>query len=265
MSSLSQLQHLFGFGKGGFVEDPWIKIVLKGKENAKVYESAKFNKRKPVTFEILQLIGHQIMSSNWPVYDQTLYWTLSLVLFWGSFRMGELLPTKVTAFDSCTDLTWNDIVFKQDGSIVIRIKSPKTGSFPGQFIDLFPCEHDLAYCPVYYLKKLKLMSAQLNLFSKDFSPFTLRDRTVLTANQFISSIKALIAPLKILGPTDVITGHSFRFGIPSTLAAFCDPDLKSDVSIWGRWTSEAFQSYIKLVSDQKRCIFNRISRFLFNN
>ena len=81
LSSLSQLQHLFGFGKGGFVEDPWIKIVLKGKENAKVYESVKFNKRKPVTFEILQLIGHQIMSSNWPVYDQTLYWTLSLVLF----------------------------------------------------------------------------------------------------------------------------------------------------------------------------------------
>jgi hypothetical protein len=48
------------------------------------------------------------------------------------------------------------------------------------------------------------------------------------------------------------------------LAALWDPELSSDVSIWGRWTSSAYHSYIKLVADQKRKIFERISRYLFN-
>jgi hypothetical protein len=56
-------------------------------------------------------------------------WSLSLIAFWGSFRMGELLTSSQTQFDDCTNLTWNDISFKQDGSAVIRIKSPKNAVF----------------------------------------------------------------------------------------------------------------------------------------
>jgi hypothetical protein len=264
LSALSQLQSLTRFGKGDFVSDSWIKILLKGKENAKVYEFAKFNKRKPVTFEILQLIGHQTMSSDWSEYTKTMIWALTLTAFWGSFRMGELLTSSQTHFDDCTNLTWNDVSFKQDGSVVVRIKSPKNAVFPGQFVDLFPCSQDIAYCPIFYLKKLKISQAKLGIHSPSFSPFLLQDGSLLASGQFVCIISDLLKPLNILSETDVITGHSFRFGIPSTLAALRDPELSSDVSIWGRWTSSAYHSYIKLVADQKRKIFERISRYLFN-
>jgi hypothetical protein len=264
LSALSQLQSLTGLGKGEFVSDSWIKILLKGKENAKVYEFAKVSKRKPVTFEILQLIGHQIMSSNWPEYTKNMIWSLSLVAFWGSFRIGELLTSSQNQFDNCTNLTWNDILFKQDGSVVIRIKSPKNAIFPGHFVDLFPCSQDIAYCPIYYLKNLKLSQAKLGIHLQSFSPFILQDGSLFASNQFIHVISDLLEPLGVLNETDVITGHSFRFGIPSTLAALRDPELSSDVSIWGRWTSSAYQSYVKLVTDQKRKIFERISHYLFN-
>ncbi len=76
-------------------------------------------------------------------------------------------------------------------------------------------------------------------------------------------ISDLLEPLNVLGPNDSITGHSFRFGIPSTLTLIDDPELDSDVQIWGRWTSEAFRSYMKLVTDQKKRIFDKISNYLF--
>ncbi len=102
-----------------------------------------------MTFEILKLIGHQIMSSDWSEYTKTMVWALSLIAFWGSFRIGELLTSSQAQFDDCTNLTWSDISFKQDGSIVIRIKSPKNAIFPGQFVNLFPCSQDIAYCPIF--------------------------------------------------------------------------------------------------------------------
>jgi len=86
LSCLSQL-----IENSEFLHDHWIKSFLKGAENAKFYELVKFSKRKPVTFDILTLIGHQIMSSQWSEFHKTLFWTISLLLFWGSFRAGELL------------------------------------------------------------------------------------------------------------------------------------------------------------------------------
>jgi hypothetical protein len=114
------------------------------------------------------------------------------------------------------------------------------------------------------LKKLKLSQAKLGIHSQSFSPFILQDGSLFASNQFVHVISDLLKPLDVLNETDVITGHSFRFGIPSTLAALRDPELSSDVSIWGRWTSSAYQSYVKLVTDQKRKIFERISHYLFN-
>jgi len=88
LCALSQLQSLTGFGKGKFVSDPWVKILLKGKENAKFYESAEFNKVKPVLFEILRLIGHQIMRCDWSEYIKVVLVT-SFDIILGFFCIGE--------------------------------------------------------------------------------------------------------------------------------------------------------------------------------
>jgi hypothetical protein len=263
LSCLSQLHFLTGFGKPEFLHDSWIKAILKGAENAKFYEAKGFSKRKPVTFDILALIGHQIMSSSWAEHHKSLFWSLSLLLFWGSFRAGELLPTNWATFDPKTDLTWDDIIFRSDNSLVIRIKSPKTANFPGQFVDIFPCTQNPAYCPVFHLKRFRKFAESCNFLHNETAVFRTIDGDIVFTSQFIQLISDLLEPLNVLGPNDSITGHSFRFGIPSTLTLINDPELDSDVQIWGRWTSEAFRSYMKLVTDQKRRIFNKISNYLF--
>jgi hypothetical protein len=263
LSCLSQLHFLTGFEKPEFLSDGWIKSVLKGAENAKFYEQTSFNKRKPVTFDILILIGHQIMSSTWSEFHKSLFWSLSLLLFWGSFRAGELLPMSELTFDPKTNLTWDDIIFRSDGSIIVRIKSPKTATFPGQFVDIFPCTQNSAYCPVSNLKKFRQFALKHNFLKNGTAVFRSSDGNVVFTSQFVQLVSDLLQPLHVLGPNDVITGHSFRFGIPSTLALINSPELDSDVQIWGRWTSEAFKSYMKLVTDQKKRIFEKISGYLF--
>jgi hypothetical protein len=166
-------------------------------------------------------------------------------------------------FDPKTNLTWDDIIFHSDGSIIVRIKSPKTATFPGQFVDIFPCIQNSAYCPVSNLKKFRQFALKHNFLKNGTAVFRSSDGNVVFTSQFVQLVSDLLQPLHVLGPNDVITGHSFRFGIPSTLALINSPELDSDVQIWGRWTSEAFKSYMKLVTDQKKRIFEKISRYLF--
>ncbi len=171
LSCLSQLHFLTGFEKPEFLSDGWIKSVLRGAENAKFYEQTSFNKQKPVTFDILILIGHQIMSSTWSEFHKSLFWSLSLLLFWGSFRAGELLPVSELTFDPKTNLTWDDIIFHSDGSIIVRIKSPKTATFPSQFVDIFPCTQNPAYCPVSNLKKFRQFAVKHNFLKNGTAVF----------------------------------------------------------------------------------------------
>ncbi len=91
------------------------------------------------------------------------------------------------------------------------------------------------------------MQTKLRIHSELFPPFLFEVGRLLNTNHFIRIIFELLHPIHILSSEDTITSHNFRFGIPSTLTALRDPELTSDVSIQGRWTSSAHQSYVRLV------------------
>jgi hypothetical protein len=257
ISALSKLQLLLGFDQVPFNSDAWLKAFLQGSENAKIYEPQKTSTRRAVTFEILTLIGHQLTHSGWSEFTRSLFWAVSLIAFWGSFRLGELLSVDNSAFDPFSALLWDDITFRDDGSLLIHLKSTKTSKFPGDYIDLYPF-FDKTFCPIHALRHYREQSVQTGIFSRFGSVFMLSANTRLTVSEFIFHINNFLIPLNILGPHDSITGHSFRAGIPSSLSTISDPSTISDLKIWSRWTSDSYLLYLKLQTDQKKAVFRKL-------
>jgi hypothetical protein len=244
-----------------FLSDPWLKIFLKGAENAQVYDRPFPTKKIAISFPILQLLGHAIAHSDWSHYSKLLFWSASLFLFFGSFRLSEVFPLSSPAFDESTDLTWHDIIFRSDGSISIHIKSPKTGGFPGPYVDLFSFSQNNKFCPVNYLNKLLSFQQENFSFPLKRPPFLFSTGIFLTASAFRQTVISLLSPFNIF-PNHCSPKFSFRSGIPSTLSTKQDANLQFDVQTWGRWTSNAFNVYLRLSTDQKREIFEKISKIL---
>lgn len=91
--------------------------------------------------------------------------------------------------------------------------------------------------------------------------FTLENGRPLTVSHFGSVVNKLLEK-RIRKVGGYVTGHSFRAGIPWTLAMH--PDLVSDYHImgWGRWSSSAYLCSTKLKLCQKRKIFEKIVNVL---
>jgi hypothetical protein len=210
-----------------------------------------------VTLEILHILGHQISISTWTEISKLTAWGAISLAFWGSFRLAEILTKREGVFDGCTELLWEDLIFQNDGSLTIHIKSPKSAQFPGQFVDIFPLQNSSG-CPIAILKQISKMQQQGGWYSLQKPPFSFCQDFYLTSRNLTSYMHALIRPVGILGPNDIITGHSLRAGIPSMLAQNPGNISEFEIQMWGRWSSEAYQAYLKLKSNQKKIIFQKI-------
>jgi hypothetical protein len=74
----------------------------------------------------------------------------------------------------------------------------------------------------------------------------------------LGELSALLPDFCVPGE-DSISCHSFRAGIPSTLALFPDLAKTDDIKGWGRWHSDCFNRYTRLHHDQKKAIFDKIT------
>ena len=83
--------------------------------------------------------------------SKQIFWTVSCIAFFGSFRMGKLLNSTITKVDLYTTLLWKDIKFNGK-SWLIHEKAPKTRTQGGEYIDIFPFPNHNC-CPVAALKK----------------------------------------------------------------------------------------------------------------
>ncbi len=125
-------------------------------------------------------------------------------------------------------------------------------------MDLFPFP-DPRYCPTTFFKKLRADQQTSGFFHPSFPVFRFCTQKNLTITLFSSLLSSLLQPLHILGPSDSITAHSFRAGIPSTLATLPHPPSEFEVKLWGRWSSDAYQQYLRLKMDQRRQIFRHLA------
>ena len=223
-----------------------VSQILKGRANLDALSPDLKPKRLPVTPSVLRVIKIELKKCLISKLDKRLFWFVSTLAFHGSFRMGELLCKNSSSFDPLVTLLGRDINLKQtriNNSVVnilsVSVKSPKTGK-PNSItiVDVFPTNNDL--CPIQAFIKWSTCSPR---FDKSFPAFRLSSGLPLTSKILNVQLKTWLAKYLDFN-VGYISGHSFRAGIPSILGSlgFEDHDIKQV----GRWSSAAFQVYLKL-------------------
>jgi len=231
-------------------DDFFVKKMLKGADHLNMYESIKNKTKLVMTFQMLKILGHEIAKSNWTTEKKRLFWCMSCLGFFGSFRMGELLATERGG--SYENLKWSDVKFRTDNSVLINIRFPKIiKNKNGDFADIFPIEN-ASYCPVSTLKALSKYKKSENDFV-----FSYRNGSCITVKDFSAELKTLLTPVFGIAIAN-LSGHSFRAGIPAALCNRPDIANEDDVKIWGRWSSEAYKAYTKLKMTARKIIFSKI-------
>jgi hypothetical protein len=77
-----------------------------------------------MSIHLLKIVGHEITISHWEQESKTLLWAACCLTFFGSFRIGKILPGGNSSKDFET-LTWNWVHFTNKNSAIINIRFPK--------------------------------------------------------------------------------------------------------------------------------------------
>jgi len=236
--------------------DPVYQLIVSGARNLGFLQPPVSSNRRVVTFPLLLVLGDRIASTDWDSVSKQVVWAAATAAFFSSARLGELLATAATSFDPVADLTWADVRFDESGSVLLHLKVPKSGDRDGEFLDLFPFP-GYGCCPVKALQALRTKQTAAGLEMGRDPVFRFRSGKNLTPRLFNSVLASLLSD--ICGSGNVISCHSFRAGVPSTLSMFPELANSDDVKGWGRWKSDCYNRYTRLRLDQREKIFSKIA------
>lgn len=215
------------------------------------------NTRRVVTFPLLLTLRHRIAKTAWDDLTKQVIWTACCVSFFASARLGEILAKEEQAHAPASDLTWTDLRQSSENSILIRIKQPKSGEKNGEYLDLFKFP-GYGCCPIAAIQTLKRMQTKAGVFCENMPVFRFANGKNLTMAQFNKTLSELLSDMCETGK-NTISCHSFRAGIPSTLSLFPELATSDLIKGWGRWRSDAYTRYTRLVLSQKQNIFSQIA------
>ena len=234
-----------------------VNQVLKGMRNLKRDPklAAQKKTRRAMTIPHLKLLGHALMESDLSPYMRSAVWAGSMMAFWGSSRIGELMGSYVSSFDPKSALLLSDVKMGKEG-MKVWIRSPKCCTPTGDIIEIFPITIpalDPMAAVLFYLEQRNRRHGQdPNL------PFFLDENgRCLTKQKFNTLLHRLLDNF-LDDDRDALTGHSFRSGLATLMkvAGFS----KEDIQAWGRWSSEAYVLYCK-ERRPKREIFRKLHKF----
>ena len=192
---------------------------------------------------MLRLLKAEIKLSNLSDKEKILTWTFCTLSFFGALRPGESLVKFESHYDPTLTLCKKDVTFVKGNiegerdAIHLNIKNSKTNkSGNSETIVIYETKDEL--CPVKATRKFMFLNRTL----KDNKPFLMGDNNKpMTLKRMNNILKSLSEKTFKNG---MISGHSFRSGLVSMLAkkGYTDSQLK----LIGRWSSRAFEVYIKL-------------------
>ena len=174
--------------------------------------------------------------------------------------MGELLSSHENSFDSATTLVWENVNFVDSNEVLIHIPYSKTTGFKGKMIDIFEIKGN-KNCPVSALKRLKRMFEKEEKCGLSRPVFSFKTGKNLTRSKLNKWLEIILQDF--VDSNHKITGHSFRAGIPSTLASFPNENTIRDIKQWGSWESNCFLKYTKQEREKRRALFSRIVSCLY--
>lgn len=211
---------------------PSIRLLLKGLSKATFKTT---DKRLPITIPILMKLVDTLRKGLFSAYFNTLLEAVFLTAFYGFMRPGEF-TTACQRFDPSGDLTLSDVSFSPH-LFTVFLKHSKTDSL-GAGATITLSRSNSNYCPFTSMVRfLKVRPCRHKL-----SPlFVLPDGIPMSKEWFRIHLAAVLWECGL--SAQLFTGHSFRIGA-ATSAARCGIPTSSIKSL-GRWSSLAFESYIR--------------------
>ena len=236
-----------------------VKFVLKGKKNMEniANRTKPSARRLPITMNTLRLLKEKTRCWEAHIMQKLLMWAIATIAFHGAFRIHELLCRTETEFDPDFALLSEDVKLKKRGTgergryLEIKLKCPKE-SKTGKAVVLEVYETQGKLCPVKAFERWMTrtdIEAGLPLFRDE-------QGTPVTGARMNKWLKD-----RLEGHVDYsqgkFTAHSFRIGLATTLGtlAFTESDIKEA----GRWSSNAYQLYMKLPQVKRAAVAKKIA------
>jgi len=226
-----------------------LRMVLEGRRNLDAIDKTSTTKqeRQPVTKDIMHLLKAKLSSWQTQPVDKLTAWAVCTLLFHGACRGGELLCKSERTFDPAVDMLRKDVSLRiggagtvgnsQDKSVQLKLKMPKEAKDRrAVIVDIY--ESGSVICPIRAVEKWLRATAGAEMNDPAFVWSSGKPVTAKALNKLIKDM--LDSDL----PGHGITLHSFRTGAASMMAelGYADDDIKAI----GRWSSRAFENYIKL-------------------
>ena len=231
--------------------DSSCRYLIRGVKNLNFYCTPNIQRKKTMTLPLLRIFGHELAKTDWSDQTKSVLWTAVCVAFFGSFRMGELLPKNNKNFNNQESLLWSDIKFFNDGSVQIHNKIPKTRTEGGEYVSLFRFSFHNC-CPIDALINLKSFAKADG--NTKYPVFAFENKTFLTCS-LLNKIMLKFFSLHLKDEAKLYTCKSFRSALPSALASLPTSGNEKFIKRWGRWNSKAFEKYIRLSHLAKKKIF----------
>ena len=194
--------------------------------------------RIPFTLPLIRILHKrcaQIMASY---KDVQMIKAASLLAFFGLLRASEYLAASQTRPKSEDTLCFQDLHFAKDSSwVTIYIKKSKTDPFrQGCTIKLW--KQGKSLCPVHNLRYYRFLTG-----NQAGPLFRFSNGSFLTRQILSRLIHQCI-------PQADLNTHSFRIGGASAAHAAGIPD--TTIQALGRWSSNAFRTYLRIPEDTVR-------------
>ena len=211
----------------------------------------------PLTLDILDKMYPPLPNSGYSLC----MWTAMTLAFYGCLRASEL-TVAAGQFNPNIHLTNGDVIFNAGlvkPYVSVHIKRSKTDKFNKGFDVVIGCSgHRVcAYCSLLEYYKLKAITGPV----RQDDPFLSVGGFALTKSLLQKETRLQVARLG-LDPSS-FSGHSFRSGSATTAAAAGLADW--EIKLLGRWTSDAYQRYIRATPSLLSSFSSRMSKQQMND
>lgn len=189
--------------------------------------------RMPITYSVLQRLLRLVQGTRRLNHqDQLMFGAACSVAFFGFLRCGELVNLQRS------DVT---VLNQPTKHLALRIQSSKTDPFRQGCSVYIGCTDgpNAAVCPVRLVEAYKKVQPPR---SKHSSFFMWTSNEPLTRLSLTSTMQRILQDDGCLYAS-AYKGHSFRSGAATTAGTAGLPDWL--IKTMGRWTSDAYQVYIK--------------------
>lgn len=247
------------------IKSELVSLITKGKHNMENRQARISNKksRQPFTVPKMRILKHRLKQWDTSIEQQLLVWAVCTLAFCGAFRISELLSKLESTFDPAYTLLTEDIQLctvtvegRREEAVQVLIKAPKESKIgKATIVDVYQASKHI--CPVKAFKKWRKVASH----SESGQPaFRQANGTPLTGKKLNSILKE-----RLTGFIDMsegsLTSHCFRIGMASMLGQLGHGD--DEIQAVGRWSSRAFEAYIKLPRTKRITMAKKLARAEF--